>query len=127
MQVAGYMTRQPVTISANDTLAAAEEKMRERGCRRLPVVEGGVLTGIVSDRDLGAHRGHLAETRVTAAMTETPITVASTTSMRDAVLRMLEHKIDSLPVVDDGKLVGIVTTSDVLKAFVEGTVGVSRG
>jgi acetoin utilization protein AcuB len=47
--------------------------------------------------------------------------------MRDAVLRMLEHKIDSLPVVDDGKLVGIVTTSDVLKAFVEGTVGVSRG
>jgi CBS domain-containing protein len=126
MQVAGYMTRQPVTISPKDTLAAAEEKMRGRGCRRLPVVEADVLTGIVSDRDLGPHRGHLAETRVTAAMTENPITVASATSMRDAVLCMLEHKIDSLPVVDGGKLVGIVTTGDVLKAFVEGSVRVSR-
>jgi acetoin utilization protein AcuB len=122
MQVGGYMSRQPVTISPQDTLAEAEEKMRGRGCRRLPVVEAGVLTGIISDRDLGPHRGHLAETRVTAAMTENPITVTSTSPMRDAVLCMLEHKIDSLPVVDDGKLVGIVTTSDVLKAFVEGTV-----
>src|ERR1043165_7632137 len=84
MRVAGYMSRQPVTISARETLEQAREKMSERHCRRLPVVDGGILTGILSDRDLGPHTGHLAETRVTAAMTENPRTVTSATSMRDA-------------------------------------------
>jgi len=127
MRVAGYMTRQPTTISSKDTLQMARERMRARGCRRLPVVDDGILTGILSDRDLGAHAGHLGETRVTAAMTENPLTVTPTSSMRDAAAQMLQYKLDSLPVVDRGELVGIVTTSDVLKAFVEGSVNVVRG
>jgi acetoin utilization protein AcuB len=127
MHVAGYMTRQPTTISSKDTLQMARERMQARGCRRLPVVDGGVLTGIISDRDLGSHTGHFQETRVTAAMTENPITVTSRSSMRDAALQMLQYKLDSLPVVDNGELVGIVTTSDVLKAFIEGSVNVVRG
>ena len=126
MHVAGYMTRQPTTISSKDTLQMACERMQARGCRRLPVVDGGILIGILSDRDLGAHTGHLQETRVTAAMTENPLTVTPASSMRDAAMQMLKYKLDSLPVVDQGELVGIVTTSDVLKAFVEGSVNVVR-
>ncbi len=126
MRVAGYMTRQPTTISSRDTLQMARERMQARGCRRLPVVDDGVLIGIVSDRDLGAHTGHFAATRVTAAMTENPLTVTPASSMREAALQMLQYKLDSLPVVDQGELVGIVTTSDVLKAFVEGSVNVVR-
>jgi CBS domain-containing protein len=60
-------------------------------------------------------------------MTENPLTVTPTSSMRDAAAQMLQYKLDSLPVVDQGRLVGIVTTSDVLKAFVEGSVNVVRG
>ena len=127
MRVAGYMTRSPITVSTRDTLATAQEKMRAGACRRLPVVDDGVLTGILSDRDLAAHGGYLAETRVSAAMTENPLTVTPLSDMRNAAQQMLQYKIDSLPVVDRGELVGIVTTSDVLKAFVEGSVGVARG
>jgi len=127
MRVAGYMTRRPITVSAKDTLETAQERMHGLGCRRLPVVDDGVLTGILSDRDLAAHTGYLGDTRVSAAMTDRPLTVTSTSSMRDAAQQMLKYKIDSLPVVDQGELVGIVTTSDVLKAFVEGSVNVARG
>ena len=119
MLVATYMTRHPVTITPRDLLGDAERKMRSGGFRRLPVVDGEWLVGIVSDRDLKAHNGHLDQTRVTAAMTENPVTVTSTTLLREAARRMLDYKIDSLPVLEDGKLVGIVTTSDVLKAFLD--------
>src|SRR5689334_17223808 len=94
MRVASYMTREPTTISAHDTLEAAREKMDAIGFRRLPVVDDGVLAGIVSDRDLAAHTGYLRDTRVTAAMTENPLTVTSETSMRDAAQKMLQSKLD---------------------------------
>jgi CBS domain-containing protein len=117
--ISRYMTGRPQTIAPSDTLAAAEERMRRGRFRRLPVVDGETLVGILSDRDLARHVGHLAETRVTAAMTENPLTISSSAPFEDAVRRMLASKIDSLPVVEDGKLVGIVTTTDVGNAFLE--------
>jgi acetoin utilization protein AcuB len=117
--VMSYMTRRPVTITSRDTLIDAQEKMNAGGFRRLPVVEGDRLVGIITDRDLGAHSGHLRETRVTAAMTENPLTVTPAIPLEAAARQMLDCKLDSLPVVEDGKLVGIITTTDILKAFLE--------
>jgi acetoin utilization protein AcuB len=113
------MTRRLVTITPRDTLLDAQEKMNTGGFRRLPVVEGNRLVGIVTDRDLGPHSGHLGETRVTAAMTENPLTIVPATPLKAAARRMLDTKLDSLPVVEDEKLVGIITTTDILKAFLE--------
>jgi acetoin utilization protein AcuB len=114
-----YMTRKPVTVTPRDTLIDAQGKMNAGSFRRLPVVEGDRLVGMITDRDLGPHSGHLRETRVTAAMTENPLTITPATPLEAAARRMLDTKLDSLPVVEDGKLVGIITTTDILKAFLE--------
>jgi acetoin utilization protein AcuB len=122
MLVGTYMTRRPVTITPRDMLSDARDRMHTGGFRRLPVVEGDVLVGIVSDRDLGPHTGHLEATRAAAAMTDNPVTVKAATPLEVAARLMLDYHIDSLPVVDDAKLVGIITTSDILKAFLESRV-----
>jgi len=93
--------------------------MEKGGFRRVPVVDDGKLVGIVSDRDVRAHSGYLVQTKVTAAMTSDPKTVTPHMSVEDAARLMIEHKIGGLPVVEDGKLVGILTTTDVLKAFLK--------
>lgn len=126
MLVATYMTRDPVTASPHDLLSDVQRRMRSGGFRRMPVLDGGRLVGILSDRDLGPHSGHLAETRVTAAMTENVLTVTGATPLRVAAQKMLDYKIDGLPVVDEGRLVGIVTTGDILTAFVESRAFESR-
>jgi acetoin utilization protein AcuB len=119
MIVATRMTRNPITITPTESLATAQEKMRAGEFRHLPVVEGERLVGILSDRDLRIHWGHFKETRVTGAMTDDPETAAPTSTVAEAAERMLGRKLDSLPVVEDGRLVGIITLSDVLKAYLE--------
>lgn len=121
MLVRHRMTPHPVTISPHDTLAAAQEKMTTGHFRRLPVVHDGTLVGILTDRDLRRHLGTEERTRVGAAMTETPLTIAPATTVEAAVQLMLKHQISGLPVVENGKVVGIITTSDVLRAFLEMT------
>jgi acetoin utilization protein AcuB len=113
------MTANPVTVSPQDTLAVAKEKMTAGKFRRLPVVQDGVLVGILTDRDILRFVGSEERTRVDGAMTETPLTVSPTTPMEEAVRLMRQHQISGLPVVEAGKVVGILTTSDVMQAFVE--------
>jgi acetoin utilization protein AcuB len=74
---------------------------------------------MLSDHDIRQHQGHLSDTRVTGAMTDNPITVTPDTSMEEAAEILLERKIGGLPVIDHEKLVGMITTTDVLGAFVE--------
>jgi acetoin utilization protein AcuB len=121
MLVRHRMTQQPVTVSPQDTLATAQEKMTAGHFRRVPVVHEGVLVGILTDRDLRCHVGVEERTRVGAAMTETPLTVSPQTIVEEAVQLLLKHQISGLPVVENGKVVGIITTSDVLRAFLEMT------
>jgi acetoin utilization protein AcuB len=121
MLVRHRMTQQPVTVSPQDTLATAQEKMTAGHFRRVPVAHEGVLVGILTDRDLRRHVGVEERTRVGAAMTETPLTVSPQTTVEEAVQLMLKHQISGLPVVENGKVVGIITTSDVLRAFLEMT------
>ncbi|MBI3795756.1 MAG: CBS domain-containing protein [Deltaproteobacteria bacterium] len=121
MVVRHRMTQPPVTVSPQDTLATAQEKMTAGHFRRVPVVQDGVLVGILTDRDIRRHVGVEERTRVGAAMTETPLSVSPQTTVEEAVQLMLKHQISGLPVLENGKVVGIITTSDVLHAFLEMT------
>jgi acetoin utilization protein AcuB len=113
------MTANPVTISPQDTLATAREKMTVGKFRRLPVIQDGALVGILTDRDVLRFVGAEERTRVDGAMTETPLTISPTTPVEEVVRLMRTHQISGLPVVEHGKIVGIITTSDILQAFVE--------
>lgn len=117
MQIVNLMTSDPITIDQHDTLSKAKTIMDAGRFRRLPVMDDGRLVGIVTERDLREYTGYLESTRVTAAMRTPLITVTPYNTVEDAALLMLKHKIGGLPIVSDGTLVGIVTTTDLLKAF----------
>jgi acetoin utilization protein AcuB len=119
MLVANRMNKNPVTVEPTETLAQAEAKMNSGNFRHLLIVKDRKLVGMLSDHDIRQHQGHLKDTRVTGAMSDDPITVTPDLAMEDAAEIMLEKKIGALPVVDKGELVGIITTTDMLEAFVE--------
>jgi acetoin utilization protein AcuB len=117
MQISNLMTSDPVTVGPHDTLALAKSIMEAGHFRRVPVVDRGTVVGIVTERDLREHLGYLSLTRVSAAMRTSLITISPYDTVEVAARLMLQHQIGGLPIVDDGKLVGIVTTSDLLKAL----------
>jgi len=111
------MTKHPVTITSEELLSQAKEKIAAGRFRRLPVVSDGKLTGIITERDLRQYAGVLERTKVNAVMTENPITVSPETMLEDAADIMLKNQIGGLPVLHQGQLVGIITISDVMQAF----------
>ena len=117
MEIANWMSRSPACISPNDTLAAAKKLMDAGRFRRLPVVENDKLVGIITERDLRQHWGYLDSTKVNAAMTSDPVTVTPRNTAEEAAHLMLQHKIGGLPVVDNRELVGILSTSDLIRAL----------
>src|SRR3990170_8008946 len=119
MLVGNRMTKHPVTITSDELLSQPKEKVAAGRFRRLPVVSDGKLTGIITERDLRQYAGVLEHTKVNAVITEKPITVGPETMLEDAADIMLKHQIGGLPVLHQGQLVGIVTASDVLKAFLD--------
>ena len=121
------MTREVVTISPEDAAKTALALCRERRIRHLPVLESGELVGIASDRDfrdaappLGdpGRAAALAEIRVGEVMAREVVTVASDDPIEQAANTMRERRIGSLPVLESGELVGIVTASNVMDALV---------
>ena len=82
-------------------------------------------SAIITERDLRAHQGYLERTKVNGIMIENPRTIGSESTLEEAARIMLERQIGGLPVVDHGKLVGIITANDVLGAFLE-VMGASR-
>jgi acetoin utilization protein AcuB len=119
MEMVHIMTRHPETIDANDTLAKAKQMMDVAGFRRLPVVTDDKVIGMLTERDLRSHSGHLESTKANAAMSTPVITVSPHSTVQEAARLMLQHKIGGLPVLDGDKLVGIVTTIDMLGAFLQ--------
>lgn len=132
MNVADIMTRKPTTIGVDETLAKALSVMQEVGCRHLPVISGdGHVVGIISDRDCRSAMNspfvmhekweddYLAQNlRVRAAMSPAPIVTEPDTPAAEAARLILANHIGCLPVMVGETLVGIVTTSDFLMAFV---------
>lgn len=119
MEVARWMTRSPVVVESNEKLATVRRKMDQGNFHRVPVVEGGKLVGIVSDRDLREHVGSLEDVKVNGAMTEPVVSVAPTTMLEEAANLLVKHKVGGLPVVEQGKVVGIITATDLLRAFAD--------
>ena len=130
MKVKDWMSKKPVTVSPDTKVRAAFATMKKNGFRHLPVVRNGKLVGIVTDRDL--RRPEIADIfqewhdfyrldedfEVEDVMTVRVLTVKPETDLVTAASMLAEKKIDALPVVQDGKLAGIITTFDMLKAFV---------
>jgi acetoin utilization protein AcuB len=117
MQMLHVMTKHPETIAPGDMLLKGKEMMDIGRFRRLTVVHEGRVVGIITERDLREHSGYLKSTKVDVVMKTAVLTVDSHTSVEDAARMMLAKKIGGMPVVDGGKLVGIVTTSDMLRAL----------
>ena len=114
MLVGKCMTKDPVTVSPNDSLALAAAKMDTGNFRRLPVVDDGRLVGILTLDDVRNHYDRLESEQVKSAMTAHPVTVSSSATLERATSLLSKHKIGGLPVVDGGKLVGIITKGDLL-------------
>jgi CBS domain-containing protein len=124
MKAKTAMTRDIVCLNPEDSIASAYQLMTKWGIRHIPIIEDTTIIGILSDRDILV-RSHLGEfglsvpdIPVADAMTENPITCSPETPVATMVDLMLEHKIDSLPIVNhQGMLVGLVTSSDLLEVL----------
>ena len=123
MDVAEAMTKHPITVAPEQSIADAELMMRRGRFRHLPVVAGGQLVGVVTERDFHAsmhdeddvHRNRPVRT----VMTRDVITVTPSDPVEQAARLMLENKVGCLPVMDGDALVGIITESDIFRAFVQ--------
>jgi len=119
MEMIHVMTRHPESIRWDDALETARQMMEAGGFRRLPVTRDDEVIGMLTERDLRQHRGYLESTKVNAAMSASVISVGPNTRVEEAARLMVNHKIGGLPVLENRKLVGIVTTIDMLSAFLE--------
>jgi len=116
-RVRSWMTANPVVAAPEDKLSELESKMIEGNFRCIPIVSDGKPVGIVTDRDLRNQTGHLHEIEAFKAMTQQLVSVTPDTAIRDAARILRERKIGALPVVEDGALAGVLTTTDVLEAL----------
>lgn len=131
MHVELWMTADPLTIAPGESVAVAGQTMSRRKVRRLPVVDGGRLVGIVSELDVARAfppdvnpfsatlESSPEDRKVGDIMTPEPLTAAPHTPVDEAAHVMADRRIGALPVVLNGRLVGIITESDVFRAFVE--------
>ncbi|HBR02560.1 MAG TPA: transcriptional regulator [Ruminiclostridium sp.] len=132
MFVKSKMTANPFTISPDQTIPEANEIMAQHGVRRLPVIKNGKLVGIVSKEDIaqaspskatslsvGEINYLLAKTKISKVMTKDPISIQSGALLEEAAILMRDHHVSILPVVDNGKLVGIITESNIFDSFIE--------
>jgi acetoin utilization protein AcuB len=110
------MSSRVVSIEPKEPLAAARKLLESNGVRQLPVVHDGLLVGIITDRDLRAAAADASS--VEEVMTRDPITIESSHSVDEAARLLRRCKVNALPVVDGDRLEGILSTSDVLDAFV---------
>jgi CBS domain-containing protein len=130
VKVVEIMKEKVVSISADDTLRIVGEIMELGHVRHLPVVRQGELVGVVSQRDLlraslsnvmglpqDEKSRFLEGVRISEVMSAPPISVGPDLSVEAAAGVMAEKKIGCLPVVSDGKLLGIVTDTDILSYF----------
>ncbi|MGZ9149137.1 MAG: CBS and ACT domain-containing protein [Candidatus Deferrimicrobiaceae bacterium] len=134
MNVAKRMKRNPVFVDEGDSMKKAMDLLKEHEIRHLPVLKDGErLVGILSERDIKQASPSpataleireiyylLDKIKVKQIMTRRPYTVCSTAPIEEAALILREKRIGCLPVVDDGKLVGILTETDIIDAFIAG-------
>jgi len=133
MLVESRMTPDPITVINETPIDEALKAMRDKKVRRLPVVnQKGKLVGIVAEKDilyaspspatsLSIHEIHYLVSKLTVEeiMTRNVFTVAHDTPLEEGARLMADNRIGALPVLKNGKLVGIITETDIFKAFLE--------
>ena len=128
MRIRDVMTKNPITVDSETLVLDAQRIMKENSIRRLPVVDKGKLVGIVTQHDLleaspspatslSIHELNylLARMKVKEIMKKNPITLTPDTPFEEALKMGQDKKIGSFPVVENGKLVGIATESDIVR------------
>ncbi len=136
MRVREWMIASLTTVPPATSVSEAREMMQRKRIRHLLVTEGQRLLGIITDRDIRLNLPSpatslsvweinylLSKLTVGEVMTKGVITVEPDRPIQDAARLILDHRIGALPVVDAGRLVGILTETDVLRAFVQSQSG----
>ncbi|MFP3870404.1 MAG: CBS domain-containing protein [Syntrophobacteria bacterium] len=131
MKIRDIMATEIVTLDVDEELSLASDIMNLGRIRHLPIMEGEILVGIISQRDLfraslasvmgydyAATRDYLKRVAIREAMVKEVITIGPDTEIREAGRIMLERKIGCLPVVEDDRLVGMVTETDILRHYI---------
>ncbi len=132
MYVKLFMTANPYTVAPDTTVADAMVILREKNIRRMPVVKNGKLVGMISEKKLLEVSPSpatslsvfeinylLSKTKIESVMIKNVVTITSNSLLEEAATKMRDNQVGSLPVVDEGKLVGIITESNVFDAFIE--------
>lgn len=130
--ISSIMTREVITLSLKDTLYSAEKRMKVNHIRHMPVVDGEKLIGLISLSDLqrvsfidAYSREGTEDTPVynmlsiRDLMIKNPLTATPKTTILEVSKLLASKEFHSLPVVEDDKLVGIITTTDLLHYFIE--------
>ena len=131
-KVGSVMTQDVVTINVNDSLHNANNIFSSQRLRHLPVVANDHLVGILSQTDIlrisfgntfgeqnGGDEAIFDMLSINQIMKHSPVTVSSTDTLKEAAQLLAEKEFHALPVVDDDRLVGIITTTDIINFFVE--------
>jgi acetoin utilization protein AcuB len=138
MRIKDVMTRNPVTADSETLVLDAQKLMKENNIRRLPIVDKGKLVGIITKHDLLEASPSpatslsvfelnylLAKMKVKEIMKKNPMTLTPDTPFEEALRLGQEKKIGAFPVVENGKLVGITTESDIIR-FVTRVLGIKE-
>jgi acetoin utilization protein AcuB len=138
MRTKDLMTKNPITVDSETLVLDAQRIMKENNIRRLPIVDKGKLVGIITQHDLleaapspatslSIHELNylLSKMKVKEIMKKNPVTLTPDTPFEEALRIGQEKKIGSFPVVDNGKLVGIATESDIIR-FVTRILGIKE-
>lgn len=115
------MVKKVVSIPKNCHIVEALSLMKKYSIRHLPVVDNGLLMGLISESDLRQVMipSLMEDLRVDQLMIKNPVTISPEESLEEAARLIYRYKIGGLPVVEKGKLVGILTTPDILAAFIQ--------
>lgn len=122
MKIKDLMIPEPITITEKASIQEAIELMKNNSIRHLPVVsKGNVLKGFVTLADLkiGLIPSMVADVSLSDLMIKDPITINSDDDIEVAAQLIYKHKIGGMPVVEKNKVVGIITESDILRAFID--------
>ena len=132
MTVKEVMVKEIATLDVNDELSLANDIMRLGRIRHLPVVDGGRLAGIISERDLfrsslahalgyggQASRDLMKTLRIKDIMVKTVTTISPDAKLCEAVRLMMDKKIGCLPVVEGDRLVGLITETDIMLQYLK--------
>jgi CBS domain-containing protein len=120
------MTGAVVSVAPEDTLGEAAERMAEDEVGSAVVLDSGRLIGILTERDLlraVAGRVHTSEARVREWMTVDPMTATQETSADEAMRTMLEQGFRHLPVIEEGRTIGVVSLRELMRAAMQVDVG----